>query len=527
MKKGKTINRSEMYPANLVQAVKGLGLTRIQTGHLYKFIGIIEYKQGELETDSFEYVPLSNEYIVKVFSSRYIEWLKPALKANIIEVEAFQTVDTETGEVSYCEYKLAWVKDGKVVKEGKSKHYRINHALLTCVDCKNDLVKISYQDGNNIAANEIIKIGGEDYLREKIIKDVKKLTFNRRVLNDATVASVEGIEEDFRTGKSSKYFKFDAAIEAPSFKVYNVAKGKTYYTTLTNALKDAKEQSANVIQYKDKFFIDEVEYFLLRKQRSVAISYWKAFDKLCSKVIYANRNATNNRLDTNLTSLPKILFNKIVEENGLVEIDLKNSQYAILADLLVENKVIGEDVEIFKEMASNGILYEYVQKHLGYAERSEAKMTMMEIIFSKHGYNSSTKSKLKELFPNVVAFCDGYKKENGDSRLAILLQNREADIFIDTIYHQLQKQGVYVLTKHDSIIVKQEDKSVVVKTIKKIFHSINFKATINQEEEKVEEVTIATSISQPLEYYTHHYGQEMGRLMFDNEANVFRAMDVG
>ena len=86
---------------------------------------------------------------------------------------------------------------------------------------------------------------------------------------------------------------------------------------------------------------------------------------------------------------------------------------------------------------------------------------------------------MKELFPNVINYISDYKRENGDSEFAIMLQLKESEIFIDDIWMTLKEDGFFALTKHDSIICKKEDENVIRDFITMYFDSIGLEGTLS------------------------------------------------
>src|SRR5690606_19026319 len=113
------------------------------------------------------------------------------------------------------------------------------------------------------------------------------------------------------------------------------------------------------------------------------LNYKANMAMLLNKQFYANRNKTNNRLDHNLTSLNKVILSVIKEDNDLIEIDLKNSQFAIHAYWMKQEGLCDkyQDVQRYHELCSKGILYEELARTMD-ATRTESKQTMMELAFS-------------------------------------------------------------------------------------------------------------------------------------------------
>ena len=237
------------------------------------------------------------------------------------------------------------------------------------------------------------------------------------------------------------------------------------------AIEKAKEQNKSLIQDKNHYLIEDLEVFIQRKKLSILSTYSEAIENLKNGNFRATRNKTNNRLDTNLTNLCSILTDEICFENDLIQIDLSNSQFTILSWVL-QNELDTEDFKRFKELSVTGELYDYIKDILGLESRKEGKNAMFEILFSSRRNNTQSKVLIKEIFPSVVRWIDKFKKENGDRSFSIMLQKEESKIFIDGILKSLIKKKMFALTKHDSFIIRAEDKERVLGLISDYFNRI-------------------------------------------------------
>ena len=85
---------------------------------------------------------------------------------------------------------------------------------------------------------------------------------------------------------------------------------------------------------------------------------------------------------------------------------------------------------------------------------------------------------MRRLFPTVMKWVDEFKEKYGDNQFAIMLQKKEAEIFIDNLYIMIREEDIFCLTKHDSLIVKSCDEFKVRNIIEEYFITIEFKATI-------------------------------------------------
>ena len=238
------------------------------------------------------------------------------------------------------------------------------------------------------------------------------------------------------------------------------------------------ENNVDIIEdFNGTIFATDLYKFVYNKKHEITENYLEALINLDEKNFYASRNETNNRLDTNLTNFPSILLEVLLEDNNLVEIDLCNSQFAIFSHL-IPKEVVGEDVDLFKTLSQECELYPYLQEKMALSSRKEAKIVCFEICFSSHKNHSQYVTEMRKLFPNVMRWVDDFKKQNGDNQFAIMLQKKEAEIFIDNLYPMIREQDIFCLTKHDSLIVKAEDEYKVRNIIEEYFEEINFKAVL-------------------------------------------------
>ena len=260
-------------------------------------------------------------------------------------------------------------------------------------------------------------------------------------------------------------------------RVINTATGYDGVSTRQKCLDEAKKHGMDFIKADtDKFYIKKIDAFIADKRKNALINYTYAINNLCNGKFYFSRNGKNQRLNHNITSLHKDLTKYIMRVNDLVEIDLCNSQWAILAYIMDKDSNIEKtpDVKTFIQEAATGSLYQYLANNLNMTP-AIAKLMMMEVGFSSYKNNTANKKRLKYLLPSMVKFIDDYKKQAGDSsQFAILLQDVEANIFVDTIFNLLKRDGYFCLTKHDSLIVRKKDAEHILKFVKDCFTDIGF-----------------------------------------------------
>lgn len=436
MKKHK---RFVVLPQDLIQKLESINLTKKQLNQAKKLVNLIINKSSKDKLLMSEYVELPQNYLQKVFG-KYHPWFTKLKDEEVIDVNHGYTI-------------------------GRSKSYRINPIYLT---------PIWISDSFEETQEELLHICSTVLYKEQITNDLKELKVNKDKLLELTKKYVESIK--------ATDFKTDEQINNDFFQITDRKYGVKRFTTLASAITIANERGMAVIKDKNNYYMDYLNNFIKEKKEAVQFHYQKAIEKLDKGIYFVHRNQTNNRLDSNITNLCELLVNQIMIDNNLCSIDLSNSQFAIFCyNYEQEDNPLTLDFLNFKQLAVNGKLYDEVKELLNLENRKEAKSLMFELFFSSHRYNPTKKKELKKYFPTVVAFIDKYKKEHGDNMFSIMLQQKEADIFIDNIYQRIKERGMFCLTKHDSVIVRQHHLSVVKKIIEEYFEEINFKGTLKLE----------------------------------------------
>ena len=313
------------------------------------------------------------------------------------------------------------------------------------------------------------------FANEFLTADMRSLAYGTGKLKECCEKAMAAIRADGLV--------INDLVEDGSFKVDDLLSNKSYYTTRDKAISHARDNGCALIRDGRRFVIDDPGRYVARKRKNVAIRYRWCITMVEQGIFYAARNETNRRLDHNFTSMPSVMLGIIKEDNDLAEIDMKNAQFAIHARWLIDEglDLLHEDVSIYCKICAEGILYEHLGE-LFRIQRNEAKTLMLGIAFSSHRHSSEHKRMFRELFPNVLAHIDGFKREKGKSGLfAVELQLWESEIFIDNIFINIREQGLFCITKHDSVIVREKDVEVVIRIMTGCFQSIGFGCVLNVE----------------------------------------------
>lgn len=438
-------------PKDMRDAVEALPLTKAYKNHCLKTIGILSRESYREYEDIFQMVDIPNNYLLEVFGNRFKEWVFCLLESKIILRNEYYSKESNQC-YKYCINSI---------------YYNIEKNINTIIPlCSNNLSKPL----STVEYSDIMKIKSEDSIFSNHYKKcIEELDIDFEKLIDITNKKVEEL--------SISDFRIDEDISVKSKIVLTNLTNQEYKISKEGAIIKAKEQSKSLIQDKNRYLIEDISVFIQRKKLSILATYCEAITSLKNGNYRAGRNKTNNRLDTNLTNLCSLLTDEICCRNNLAQIDLRNSQFAILSWVL-QSKLETDDFKRFKKLSSDGDLYDYIKDVLGLESRDEGKKAMFEILFSSRKNNTSNKLKIKQEFPSVVRWIDKFKKENGDKSFAVMLQKEESKIFIDGILSTAIKKKLFALTKHDSLIVKVEDKDKVLKLISDYFDKIGLEYSL-------------------------------------------------
>lgn len=356
----------------------------------------------------------------------------------------------------------------KSKKNGKAKEFRFNSEFFKLKDITSTDKTFTYLQNSNKSTisyycphyqnpDEYSKFSGD--LQHYFEQNMNKLAFDNDVDDFiATIAAVDNTSLILNNEIVKDHFDINWD-------------GKVYRYPKHNAIVDAQSAGKNLINYKDKYYIDTPESFIEKKVPQLRIAYCKSVFNIKSKRFYSGRNETNYRFDSNLTGLKKDLFQKaIFDGERLTELDIANAQFAIAAYL---NPSLDYD---FIWNAQNGTLYRYVGEHLNIS-RDEAKQLMFRVAFDKVKYTPEFNS-LRKLFPKFMYWVDAYKREYGYKMFSNLLQRKESEIMIDGLLMQLMSKGYEVFTVHDALRVKQSQKEVIKQLVLAYFDSIGFKSFV-------------------------------------------------
>lgn len=491
-----------MLPTALIAAIDQLELSRIMRGKCYKLSNILLYKTLVKAKDIDGKVVLSSAYMEKVFDKNYHMFFKRMNEENILLSDNFYTkgkaknyrinpkyINDEFAEVVYDE--IVKKINGRNAGTGNKydefstnepddsnsnlspgaplisshSHIPISYSILS---------SNSFSHSTSNSPSPYIPRVFEDYC----VYDLDSMKYDISKLKAATRHTVANI--------IPRDFRINDQIESKGFKVINRLTGTSYYTNQEKATNWCNKHDCDFIEDGGKYYVDKLDAYIQTKKWFKTCSYHWQISKLTQKHFYATRNPTNYRLDHNLTSIPKTLLEVIKQDNDLVEIDIKNSQFTFHAYWMKENGWLQyEDVCTYYDLAIEGNIYEELAGTFN-VTRDKAKELMMELAFSSHKHSSTLKKQFREVFPNVLRHIEEYKRNAESSKMfSIELQKRESEFIIDHIYPRIKSEGIFCLTRHDSLLVRRDELDAALRVLKECCIEREFACTVKADGESV------------------------------------------
>ena len=492
-----------MLPTDLIAAIGQMGLSRIMRGKCYKLSNIILYKTFFKTKDIDGYIVLSSTYLEKVFDKNYHKFFKKMKEQKIFLTSDFYTI----GQAKQYRINPEFINDEfaeVVYNEITEKSERIN--LKPCNEQDKSVKNQTADSNSNLSPGASIMSSPishsnsypifssqssilssiytpSHYIphvfdKSCVYDDLGALKYDIDKLKEAAISSVAII--------SPHNFRINEQVKRKSFKVINKLTGTTYYTSKEKAIDWCDKYDCDIIEDDGRYYMENLNDFLSTKKWFKICSYQWQISKLENRHYYAHRNETNNRLDHNLTSMPKFFLDIVKRDNDLVEIDIKNSQFAFHAYWMKETGWLQyEDVNTYYDLAVKGKLYEELAGIFN-VTREEAKELMMELAFSSHKHSSALKKRFREAFPNVLRHIEEFKGNAGSSKMfSIELQKRESELIIDHIYSRIKSEGILCLTRHDSLLVRRDEFEVALRVLKECCTERDFECAVNAEDESV------------------------------------------
>lgn len=483
-----------IIPSTLPGIIEPLHLSRIQTENVYRLTGYIISRYAHTGTSFTEPLPISVKHFRENLGTHYLPYVKIIRDLGLLD-------STD----KYYYYQNSNIK-------GECKKYVFNQAFIFSDPILTAIEK------------RAVKITGDFQTVEtsKLLTQLRIDVNSKKILSTALKqANVQFYSENVTVGNDIP----------PGF--YKIPGRKTALK-LDFIKERAAKTGKEIILYRGKCYLsDSLADFSIQKvlefqyQYAVQIANFKKIQRN-RKFVTCRRNTTNNRLDTNLTTL-KNSFVPLLKFTGspLNSIDLSNSQFLIFLKIISyileyskyplftlpytpttvtqfiinkakKSKIINcksVSYRALQKCVKNGTFYEVITAKVNAQntgivwDRGLTKKTLFQVIFSGYQNNSTNKQILRRAVPELVWLADTFKQgaveffksegftgreaiKRGNNFLPIYLQKVESNIFIDVILKDLLQKGYKVFTKHDSILCKQEDFILVYEAVNKHLSNI-------------------------------------------------------
>ncbi len=443
----------------LANDIQDLGISNTLQSHCYKFVGILLRDSFEEFSNLTSPTPKPQTYLTKAFDDKYHQWLKVLLNNKIVirtEIASKEKHVCYNYNVNPIYFKVI------------SSLYNFNTILSNpCVLCREKEREV------------LLSVAYKDIIKTTSIDERKHLKWFEGDISTLKIdySKLETIVDNKVKNLSISDFDLNENILADTVKI-STPNGKEHYIAKADAIKIAKSRNEDLIKDGKRYVIADATKFIEEKKIAIGFSYINSLNRLRNGCYKSKRNLTNNRLDTNLTNMYSELVNEICIQNNLIQIDLKNSQFAILCYIL-KGELNSSHFKLFKALSISGQLYLFIANKLGLKTKKEGKISMFEIMFSSRKNNTTGKKRIRELFPTIIKWIDEYKLIHGDNEFAIMLQKKESEIFIDLILNKIKSKKLFCLTKHDSVIVHEKDYLEINKIIQECFDKIGMEGELH------------------------------------------------
>jgi len=391
-------------------------------------------------------------------------------------------------------------------------------------------------------SNEYIKSGIEFIYFKKqcnaTYDDKRKFVYVERMLRSltlkgdkSTIELVDVRKENITKSIKSKCKNIELQQELIERQIYNetlqidqIIEGKSRYSrNKTNYRLDT-----NITNLPSIY----LNYLYFKNESIVSIDLVNSQFTLLANIILGclNKIEIEDQLSNITVNFCKILEDnrkKIIEGNSIKEnykveeVDNKKDKEGdkrgiIYRGIMYSHSTKISDLMSFCETSISGTLYDTMVEHMDIKKRNEAKKACFQVLFGTEGLYS-TKSKNQEIFnslyPTVTDLIINYKQsENNNERQLFLadpdtyrsqhrgkaysqvgsaqfvnmLAKFESAIFIDLILPVLKDNKLFVLTKHDSILVPQSQykkaHKILVDELKKYLpYGFRLRTEVNRE----------------------------------------------
>lgn len=461
----------EYLPAATVTAIDNLSLKGFHRANAIQMVASI-IRLCERESDTLEdYKTISAAYFTKI-SANYSPALAALKAANIVQVYT-----SEKG----TQYSTA---------AGVAKAYRVNPDLLDKADAAAEFTVKADKVRCQGLSPEMEEWVTEDLLglridvqaaREDVEFELEYLTSKRwQVLPTSPEYRQNGYSNDVRFGTSPTKYRYRIR------------------TIIDEVLTKPENAHLGLYRRGEGYVICTDKQFLVRKKNALSRARYRSINAIEKRQFFARQVDSNNRVHHTITEFSKELLGHVTYQGEeLCEVDVRNSQMAVLAHVMEHGDVISEGFNFpeltrsagsraFLHACQVGTIYDELAPRLGLL-RSQAKDEAFRTFFGGVNKGSLTWKTVAQHYGQVAAWTETVKSwvvghdEKGNSikfNLALYLQRVEAWIMMEHVYPALKKAGIVALSKHDSFLIPENQVAAAETIVESVFTDLGYKATL-------------------------------------------------
>lgn len=461
----------EYLPAATVTAIDNLNLKGFHRANAIQIVAAM-LRLCERESDTLEdYKTISAAYFTKI-SANYSPALAALKAANIVQVYT-----SEKG----TQYSTA---------AGVAKAYRVNPDLVDTCDAAAEYT---------VKTDNVRCTGLSPEMEAWITKDLLGLEIDAKAAREDVAFELEYLTtKKWQVTSASPEYRQNGYCEDVRFGT-SPTKYKYRICTIVDEVL-TKPENAHLGLYRrgEGYVICTDKQFLANKKNAVARARHRSINAIVKRQFFARQVDANNRVHHTITEYSKeILGHVTYRGEELREVDVRNSQMAVLAHIMEHGDVIGEGFDFpdllrsagsraFLQACQEGVIYDELAPHLGLL-RSQAKDEVFRTFFGGVNKSSLTWKVIATRYGQVSAWLETVKSwvvsqdEKGNPtkfNLALYLQRVEAWIMMEQVYPALKKAGIVALSKHDSFLVPESQIAEAEAIVEVVFNELGYKATL-------------------------------------------------
>ena len=270
------------------------------------FLQSLTRKRHMENTHTEEYTDMAYLYFLEKLGSKYRQIIKPLLESGILQSTGY--------------YRPGWYNDEMDYVKGQCLSYRINPELLD-----DEVIKVTYRgERKHQKCRDDVTMMSKQIMRQIRIPDMNSrqlINFVKSSLTDERIRKMIKVNEEIEEQVVKLKVESTSADKRILYRHIRISELNLRTKCL---IKDGKQ-----------YHVEHLDTYIKRKRRHLTQAYCDQLLRIKHRNIYADRNETNLRLDSNLTNLKSDFMSLLaIDGQRLSQIDLKNSQFRFFVMLL-------------------------------------------------------------------------------------------------------------------------------------------------------------------------------------------------